>query len=148
VKVYRFARGRYALRQPVEDLCTLSHAVVDLRREKPTAKVFLHRIIREFKIRFYQQRTIKPFEIPVSQHNGRVHGSFWGPQRIGPGLRFPEGVERAMMADPFEQRDRWLRESRRQREAFGPRADRLPACRIRCQRQTIRARYFPFPPLQ
>jgi integrase/recombinase XerD len=57
---YTPARGRYAPRERVEDRLSLCHAVVDLRR-KPSAADFVHAIVRELKIRFYQQRTVKAY---------------------------------------------------------------------------------------
>jgi site-specific recombinase XerD len=51
---YRPARGRYAPRQSVDDYYrSFGHAVVDLDCERPTRDEFLHKIDREWKIRFY-----------------------------------------------------------------------------------------------
>jgi hypothetical protein len=55
------ARGRFALRERVEDHMALSHAVVDLPRQKPTAADFIRIIIREMRIRFYSQKSIKAY---------------------------------------------------------------------------------------
>ena len=55
------ARGRYAPRERVEDYLAPSHAVIDLPRQKPTAADFVRVIVREMKIRFYSQKTIKTY---------------------------------------------------------------------------------------
>ena len=55
------ARGRYAPRERVEDYLAPSHAVIDLPRQKPTAAEFVRVIVREMKIRFYSQKTIKTY---------------------------------------------------------------------------------------
>jgi hypothetical protein len=59
-KPYTPARGRDAPRERIEDRLAPSHAVVDLRKS-PTAADFLQAIVRELKIRFYQQRTVKAY---------------------------------------------------------------------------------------
>ncbi len=58
---YSPARGRYAERTAVEDYLDCEKAVVDLSGEQPTAGDFLRRILREMKIRFYKQKTIKSY---------------------------------------------------------------------------------------
>jgi site-specific recombinase XerD len=58
---YVQARGRYAPRKQVEDRQRRSHAVLDLDREMPTSGSFIHRILREMKIRFYQQKTMRNY---------------------------------------------------------------------------------------
>jgi len=58
---YVAARGRYAPREQVEDRLAPCHAVVDLPRQKPTATAFLQAIVRELRIRFYQQKTVKAY---------------------------------------------------------------------------------------
>ena len=55
------ARGRYAPRERVEDYLAPSHAVIDLPRQKPTAADFVRLIVREMKIRFYSQKSIKTY---------------------------------------------------------------------------------------
>jgi integrase/recombinase XerD len=55
------ARGRYAPREQVEDRLAPSHAVVDLQRQRPTAADFVRAIVREMKIRFYSQKSIKAY---------------------------------------------------------------------------------------
>ncbi len=55
------ARGRYAPRERVEDYLAPSHAVVDLPRQKPAAADFVRIIVREMKIRFYSQKSIKTY---------------------------------------------------------------------------------------
>ena len=63
---YVVPRGRYAPRGRVEDRLRLSHAVVDLDREKPTAGEFIARVLREMKIRFYGQKSIKNYRTVLS----------------------------------------------------------------------------------
>lgn len=58
---YRPARGRFALREAVEDQLPASHAVIELPREQPSAKRFLQVTVRELKIRCYQPKTIKAY---------------------------------------------------------------------------------------
>ena len=53
VRTERFQRRAERLRP--------SHAVVDLDREHPTAGEFMSRILRELKIRFYKQPTIRSY---------------------------------------------------------------------------------------
>jgi len=50
---YLPARGRQAPRLSVEDYRQLTHAVIDLDNEMPAADVFLRKIEREWKIRYY-----------------------------------------------------------------------------------------------
>lgn len=58
---YTPARGRYAPRATLEDVCAPTHAVIDLLRERPTPVEFLRTIVREMRIRFYQQKSIKSY---------------------------------------------------------------------------------------
>lgn len=55
------ARGRYAPRERVEDYLAPCHAVVDLPRHQPSAADFIRVIVREMKIRFYSQKSIKAY---------------------------------------------------------------------------------------
>jgi integrase/recombinase XerD len=54
------ARGRFAPRRSFEET-GLAKPVVDLDAEDPDPEDFLRRILRELKIRFYQQRSIKSY---------------------------------------------------------------------------------------
>ena len=63
---YQPARGRYAPRRQVEDRLRRSHAVVDLDREMPTTGDFTYRILREMKIRFYRQKSMKNYRSALS----------------------------------------------------------------------------------
>ena len=58
---YVLPRGRYAPRGRVEDRWQPLHAVVDLDGEQPTASEFMSRILRELKIRFYKQPSIRSY---------------------------------------------------------------------------------------
>ncbi len=58
---YVVPRGRYAPRGRVEDRLRLSHAVVDLDGEQPTAGEFIGKILREMKIRFYGVKSIRNY---------------------------------------------------------------------------------------
>ena len=55
------ARGRYAPRRRLEDHLAMTHAVIDLDRERPSAEQFLQRIVREMRIRYYQPKTIESY---------------------------------------------------------------------------------------
>lgn len=59
---YSPARGRYAPRQQVEDRIAECCPVIDLPREQPDWRVFLQKIVRELRIRFYQRKTIKNYK--------------------------------------------------------------------------------------
>jgi site-specific recombinase XerD len=61
----RPAHGRYAPRPDVVDRYALSPAVVDLDVEVVDADVFVARIDREMKIRFYQPKTRKSYRLAV-----------------------------------------------------------------------------------
>ena len=63
---YEPARGRFAPRGRVEDRLRRCHAVVDLDREMPTAGDFIVRILREMKIRFYRQKSMKNYRSALS----------------------------------------------------------------------------------
>ena len=63
---YVAARGRYAPRGRVEDRLRPSHAVIDFDQEMPTPGEFITRILREMKIRFYRQKTIKNYRHALS----------------------------------------------------------------------------------
>lgn len=56
---YRLARGRYSPQERVVDRLERTHAVINLDRERLHASSFLRRIVREMRIRFYLQKTIK-----------------------------------------------------------------------------------------
>jgi len=64
-RVYRVARGSHAPRQTVEDGCAASHAVVDLSRERLSTDVWLARIVREMRIRFYLPKTVKTYRLAL-----------------------------------------------------------------------------------
>ena len=59
---YSPARGRYAPRKQVEDRIAECCPVIDLPREQPDWRVFLQKIVRELRIRFYQRKTIKNYK--------------------------------------------------------------------------------------
>ena len=63
---YVVPRGRYAPRGRVEDRLRLSHAVVDLDGERPMPGEFIARILREMKIRFYGQKSVKNYRTVLS----------------------------------------------------------------------------------
>ena len=58
---YQPARGRYAPRERVEDRFAMAHPVIDLQCHELTDTRFIQEIVREFKIRFYQPKTIKSY---------------------------------------------------------------------------------------
>jgi site-specific recombinase XerD len=64
-RLYRLPHGRYAPRRQVEDALAQSHAVVDLRRERPSPEAWLSRIVRELRLRFYLPRTIKAYRLAL-----------------------------------------------------------------------------------
>ena len=72
---YVVPRGRYAPRGRVEDRLRPSHAVVDLDREQPTAGEFITKILREMKIRFYGQKSIKNYRTVLIGDNYDLHES-------------------------------------------------------------------------
>jgi site-specific recombinase XerD len=61
------ARGRYARRDTVEDYAKVAHPVIHLAADRPTADRFLQVIVRELKIRCYQQKTIKAYRNAVGK---------------------------------------------------------------------------------
>jgi site-specific recombinase XerD len=61
------ARGRYASRDAVEDYAAVAHPVLRLPADRPTADRFLQVIVRELKIRCYQQKTIKTYRNAVGK---------------------------------------------------------------------------------
>lgn len=65
-KAYRRPMGRYAPHVPIVDHLAPTHAVVDLRRERPSAADFQRRVDRELKIRFYQPQTRKSYRVVVA----------------------------------------------------------------------------------
>ncbi len=62
----RPAQGRYAPRPDVIDRFAVSPAVVDLDAECVDAEVFVGRIDRELKIRFYQPKSRKTYRLAVA----------------------------------------------------------------------------------
>ena len=58
---YLLARSRYGPHRAVVDVTAATHAVVDLRRDQPTAEELAAAIARELKIRFYQPKTRKAY---------------------------------------------------------------------------------------
>lgn len=58
---WRNAHGRHVDRQEIEDQLAAEHAVVDLQSDPP-ASVFLKKIIREMRIRFYQSKSISSYQ--------------------------------------------------------------------------------------
>ena len=63
---YVVPRGRYAPRGRVEDRLRPSHAVVDLDRQRLPPGEFIARILREMKIRFYGQKSVKNYRTVLS----------------------------------------------------------------------------------
>lgn len=63
----RPARGRYAPRGRVEDLAAASAAVVDLDGARPSPDAFTAAIVRELRIRFYQQKSIKSYRCALAR---------------------------------------------------------------------------------
>ena len=63
---YVVPRGRYAPRGRVEDRLQPLHAVVDLDRERLPSGEFIASVLREIKIRFYRQKSIKNYRTVLS----------------------------------------------------------------------------------
>ncbi len=60
-RVYRIARGRFGPRRPFDDALGPSHAVVDLTRANVSSSMFVRKIRRELRIRFYSRRSVKTY---------------------------------------------------------------------------------------
>lgn len=58
---WRHAQGQHVPRQEIEDQLASEHAVVDLQSD-PTASVFLKKIVREMRIRFYRSNSISSYQ--------------------------------------------------------------------------------------
>lgn len=61
---WRQAQGQQVPRQEVEDHLACEHAVVDLHSE-PAASVFLKKIVREMRIRFYRPKSISSYQSAI-----------------------------------------------------------------------------------
>lgn len=62
---WRNAHGRHVSRQDVEDQLAAEHAVVDLQSD-PSAAVFLRKVVREMRIRFYRSHSISNYQSALS----------------------------------------------------------------------------------
>lgn len=58
---WKYAQGRHVDRREIEDHLATEHTVVDLTRDPP-ASFFLKSVVREMRIRFYQQKSIASYQ--------------------------------------------------------------------------------------
>ncbi|GEM_PF-2454637 len=63
---YAGALGRHYIKDGIQDRLARKLAVVDLDQDQPSAAAFLLAMVREMRLRFYQQNTIRNYRIAVA----------------------------------------------------------------------------------